>query len=117
MVTDEAPTRSTFTTRINSESTNIERERSPQEDSFKTNSVISVPLLTPLARILGGPSIHDWIVPLNPATRPAAAATNVIHTPWPHSSSLSVSGNIRSQTSTDNPTQIPAIAEIKLDLL
>ena len=90
---------------------------SPHEDSFNTNSFISVPDLTPLARILGGPSTHDCRVPLNPATKAHDADNSASHKPWPQSGSASVSGSMTDQTKTDIPTKIPEPEESKLGSL
>ena len=78
---------------------------------MRTNSDIPVPDLTPCALILGGPSIHDWILPLRPAINAEVADISAIHKPWPQSGSVSVSGINRYQTSTDKPTHIPAIPD------
>ena len=112
-----APIRLILATLIKSESTRIDSALSPQEDSFRTNSFMSVPDLTPCARIRLGPSIQDCKTPLNPATKPQVAAIVTIHKPCPQSSSKSVSGSIIHQTRIEMPTKIPPIAEIRFDAL
>ena len=81
LIAGDAPIRSILATRIKSESTKIDNVWLPQDDSFRTNSLMPLPDLTPCARILGGPSIHDCSVPLVPATMPEMEATIASHSP------------------------------------
>ena len=113
LVDADAPIRSVLATLIKSESAKIDSVWFPHEDSFRTNSLIPLPDLTPWARIRGGPSTHDCSVPLIPATIPQTEAMIANHRPWPHSGSVSDSGSIRLQTKIDRAMNTPPTPETK----